>query len=780
MRRRKFSLLAAFLGVVLLLTAGGVGAAAPGATGGEVGSYIVVFRADVADPPGLAQQLAAAHRGQAFAVYQHALKGFAFRGTAEAARALARNPNVAYVEPDGVLHALAQTVPTGILRMGVPAAYHDGSADFVDVDVAVLDTGVDYDHPDLNVVKRIDCTNESGGPPWSRTVSCVQDSGDDGNGHGTHVAGTIGALDNSDGVVGVAPGARIWAIKVLTDSGSGSFAMIVAGVDQVAANAGSIEVANMSLGGQGESQALQDAIANAVGLGVVFVVAAGNSDADIYGDGDYSTKGDNYIPASYPEVMTVSALADSNGSAGGDGPDTSYGPDDTLATFSNFSTSVAGGNPVTSPGAGIDVAAPGVDIRSTYKDGGYATASGTSMASPHVAGWAALYIASNGLNPGSATDVYNIRQAIIDGAQPQSEWRSSGSTNDPDSNHEGMAYAGGGSGGTDPAPGNTAPTAGDGSASTQEDQSVAITLSGSDAEDCELSFSIVSGPSHGSVSTPSGTTCTAGTPNADAATVTYTPDGNYNGSDAFTFRVTDSAGAYDDATVSLTVSPVNDAPAAADDSASTTTDTAVTIAVLANDSDPDGDGLSVTNLTQPANGAASLNADGTVTYTPNPGFTGSDSFTYQASDGTTTSSTATVSITVQEPSTGWSSGDLEGSVWSDSGNPNGKYSTKDYSFTPALGSQPTQISVKVNISAVQGGSAKVITAYIRMKGSNHLICQQAISGAGEYTLSSADCSSTAASLVTDGASNTVRLEVGPLYKNQSDSFSIDFVQVDLQ
>jgi subtilisin family serine protease len=203
------------------------------------------------------------------------------------------------------------------------------------------------------------------------------------------VAGTIGALDNGIGPVGVAPGARIWSVGVLGSNGSGSTADIIAGIDWVTANAGSIEVANMSLGGEFTSQALNDAITRSVNAGVVYVVAAGNS----------AKNAATFSPANHPDVITVSALADFNGLAGGGAPATCRSDvDDTLADFSNY-------------GSVVEIAAPGVCIYSTWKSGGYNTISGTSMASPHVAGAAALIASVS--NPNSRTDVMNIRAKLM-------------------------------------------------------------------------------------------------------------------------------------------------------------------------------------------------------------------------------------------------------------------------------------------------------------------------------------------------------------------------------
>jgi hypothetical protein len=261
----------------------------------------------------------------------------------------------------------------------------DSTDDYrVDVDVAVIDTGVDFDHYDLNVVGGVDC---SGGGPFGG--NCTS-GGDDDHYHGTHVAGTIAALDDGVGVVGVAPGARIWAVKVLDQRGSGYSSWIIAGIDWVAANAGTIEVANMSLGGSGYDQAEYDAIQGAVDGGVAFAVAAGNDNDDA----------SNYSPAAFDNSLTVSALADFDGEAGGNGsPTCRTDQDDTLADFSNW-------------GSAVDIAAPGVCIESTFpiEEGEYGTISGTSMASPHAAGALALLASSN--NPGSATDVYNLYDQV--------------------------------------------------------------------------------------------------------------------------------------------------------------------------------------------------------------------------------------------------------------------------------------------------------------------------------------------------------------------------------
>lgn len=386
------------------------------------GKYIVVLNDDISVDE-TADEMVEKHDLMLGRIYKHALNGFSATIPDARLAKLQNDERVQFIQQDVTMYLLAppcgrpnkppcptptptpdtnptpvptpttdpsggsQVIPEGIMRIGadqssVLAGNGSGS---VDVDVAVIDTGVDIDHEDLNVAGGYNCSKGKS----SRY--------NDGDGHGTHVAGTIGALDNDKGVVGVAPGARIWGIRVLGNSGSGSLSDIICGVDWVTANADTIEVANMSLGGGGTDDGLscaqtrdvyKKAICNSVAAGITYVVAAGNE----------STDAANSLPAAYDMVITVSALADFDGEAGGNGSSTCRSDqDDTLADFSNY-------------GADVDIIAPGVCINSTWNDGGYNTISGTSMASPHVAGAAALYKASNaGASP---TDV----QAALENA----------------------------------------------------------------------------------------------------------------------------------------------------------------------------------------------------------------------------------------------------------------------------------------------------------------------------------------------------------------------------
>jgi len=351
-------------------------------------SYLIQFDDSVTDVHGMAFGLANAAGAQVGHVYQNAVKGFSVDNMPEARlNQLLDAPGVVSVTPNRFVQVTKggppgggggsnpQVIPSGVARINGTAT---GTTN---VDVAVVDTGVDVDHEDLNVVGGYNCST---GPTTGY---------DDGAGHGTHVAGTIGAVDNSVGVIGVAPGARIWAIRVLNNAGSGTWADVTCGIDWVAANASVIEVANMSLGGTGSDaggcggDTMHQAICNAVNAGVTFVVAAGNE----------SDNSANHTPAAYDEVITVSALADFDGAPGGNGSPTCRSDvDDTFANFSNF-------------GADVDIIAPGVCIHSTVPGGYDATYSGTSMASPHVAGAAALYLSTHaGASP---AQVKNALQA---------------------------------------------------------------------------------------------------------------------------------------------------------------------------------------------------------------------------------------------------------------------------------------------------------------------------------------------------------------------------------
>ncbi|HWH95544.1 MAG TPA: S8 family serine peptidase [Baekduia sp.] len=318
--------------------------------------------------------------------YDDALHGFAARLDAHDLREVRDDPRVAAVVPDRPVAATSlvplaagDNSPLGVRRVGAATTTtaHEASS----VNVAVIDTGIDLSHPDLNAAAGTNC-NGTGAPT-------------DGNGHGTHVAGTIAAKNNGSGAVGVAPGTKVWAVRVLNSSGSGYTSNIICGIDWVTSTrtdsnaANDIAVANMSLGGsmppyancgRSVNDAEHIAICNSIAAGVTYVVAAGNS----------STDEQNFAPANYAEVLTVTAVSDSDGQPGAIGGTLSCiaNGDDQPASYSNYATRAAD--------IAHTIAAPGSCIRSTYPGSQYATMSGTSMASPHVAGLVALCMGEAG------------------------------------------------------------------------------------------------------------------------------------------------------------------------------------------------------------------------------------------------------------------------------------------------------------------------------------------------------------------------------------------------
>jgi subtilisin len=423
--------------------------ASPGQPERPINGYIVQV-APATNVSQLAQAAAQRLSGSLGHVYTSTLSGFSIQlPPGLAASDILKVPGVIRVEPDLRVNAVAQTLPTGINRIDLDKhspTRIDGVDDRLDVDIAIIDTGIDVDHPDLRVV---------GGRRFytAATGRAYQDDRyDDDNGHGSHCAGIAAAIDNNIGVVGVAPGARLWAVKVLDSRGSGYVSDLIAGIDWVTARAGTIEAANMSLAATGRSDILRTAIQNSVAAGVVLVAAAGNSSQDIFGRDRVFNTNDDTIPAAYPEVAAISALADSDGKPGGLGASTNYGADDSFASFSNFSATAVSGNPVNSPGAGIDLLMPGVSIYSCWRGGGYQSMSGTSMASPHAAGLAALYIAEHG-RASNAAGVYAIRQALIDAGMNQaSGMRLAGLATEPDRSPENLGWAGGQASPTDDSP----------------------------------------------------------------------------------------------------------------------------------------------------------------------------------------------------------------------------------------------------------------------------------------------------------------------------------------
>ncbi len=266
---------------------------------------------------------------------------------------LRKNDKITYIESDCEVSALKEIVPWGITRIGAPLV-HTNSNRGTGINVAIIDTGINYNHPDL-------CDNYKGGYDF------VNDDADplDDNGHGTHCAGIIAAADNDIGVIGVAPEANLYSLKIVNSTGSGNISDLIAAIEWAietckdADTSNDIQIISMSLGSKSGATALETACSQAYDSGILLVAGAGNG-------GNRRGTGDSVdYPGAYSSVIAVAAT-------------------DSMDNRASFS----------STGPAVELAAPGVNILSTYKDG-WASLSGTSMACPHVAGTAALVLAAN-------------------------------------------------------------------------------------------------------------------------------------------------------------------------------------------------------------------------------------------------------------------------------------------------------------------------------------------------------------------------------------------------
>lgn len=369
--------------------------------GDRIPNHYIVVLEDSIDRPGEVAQAQTADRGGRIGfVYRSAFKGYSAVLSKEAVEALRNDPRVRFVTPDTVGEGGAQTTPRNVKRVFAPnngnLAINEKNDVWVNADVAVLDSGVEFSHPDLNPTISVKCTP----PSESLTLepnykTCVEGEGIDVHGHGTHVAGTIGAIDNSEGVVGVAPGARITSVQVLNNANKTTQSWFAAGIDWVTEEYKNIEVANASIWCQCEWPAVETALEGAVSRGVVFVTIAGNAPG---------VNAEKISPAKNQYAFTVGAIADYDGLAGSlsatppctveyTGPE----EDDSWANFSSWGTVV-------------DIVAPGFCVYSTKKGKTYGTMWGTSMAAPAVSGAAAILAAKE--NPENLADVEKIEETI--------------------------------------------------------------------------------------------------------------------------------------------------------------------------------------------------------------------------------------------------------------------------------------------------------------------------------------------------------------------------------
>ena len=487
--RRTVALLAALALVLALAPTASL--AAPAANG----TWIVELR-DGVSSAAVAQALARQHGGQVGHVYTHALNGFSFRGSQSAATALLRNPNVAGVEADAeVWLDTTQTSATwGLDRIDQRNRPLDGSYTYdltgAGVNAYVIDSGIRYSHGDFGGRAVL----------GHDVVGGINPAGSDCNGHGTHVAGTIGGA-----TWGVAKHVKLHSIRVFGCSSSSSWEVIIAGIDWVTGNHVKPAVANLSIGGPGSSM-VDTAVQNMIDAGVATAVAAGN--------GDWlgrQANACNYSPARVPDAMTVSATSST----------------DAKASWANY-------------GSCVDWFAPGVSIVSAShsSDSGSATKSGTSMASPHTAGVTALY-----LQPNPAASPTAVRNALYD-ATTKGIVTSSSTTN----NH--LLYMGFLNGGSPPPDENSAPVADDVTARGDENSTIPWTPSVSDADaGDDLACSI------GAQSTSGGTATVA----ADCTSGTFTPAPNFTGTATFTYVVSDGEDTGS-GTVTVTVDDVAEPP----------------------------------------------------------------------------------------------------------------------------------------------------------------------------------------------------------------------------
>lgn len=298
-------------------------------TDAHIKSYFVAFNSNVDT------NIVKAHGGEIKKQYKY-MPLIVAKLSGAAAQALSNNPNIEYIEEDGMVQAIGQETPWGVIDVNGTDAHQFGVTG-AGINIGVIDTGIDYSHEDLQV---------SGGVTFVEGTSNYMDD----NGHGTHVAGTIAAVNNIAGVIGVSPQVNLYAIKVLDQYRNGNYSDVVAGIEWSISN--HMDIVNMSIGGSTASRTLQKAIDHAYNSGILLIAAAGNS--------GYDKRGTILYPARYNSVIAVGAVDQQNN----------------RATFSSV-------------GKELELMAPGMNILSTIP-GGYGYDSGTSMAAPHVTGVAAL------------------------------------------------------------------------------------------------------------------------------------------------------------------------------------------------------------------------------------------------------------------------------------------------------------------------------------------------------------------------------------------------------
>jgi subtilisin family serine protease len=591
-----------------LLLPGGVGAAAPGATaGGAQVKAIVTYKSK----PGAAEKAAIKALGGKVRHAYTLIDGMAVTIPANAFDKLRKSSKVKTVEHDATITAMEPVVSQaatgdleydnawGVTHIGSKAV-HDAGIKGAGIKVAVIDTGIDYIHdvpPDvdpefLNIYKGgYDFFNNDPDPM-------------DDNGHGTHVAGILAAEKNGYLVVGVAPQVDLYALKVIGADGTGDVSNAILALQWAVGHG--IQVVNMSFGTHEISSAFETAVANASAAGLLMVAAAGNA----------TTITELFLgcavayPGAYPQVLST--------------------------TFTNPNDALTGESCV---GPQVDFGAPGQNIFSPVPVGtcqlcsslGYASLSGTSMASPHLAGTVALLLYAGIQDHGAPGLFDDVRAQLCATANPgygvQSIFGQDVpiTTSDPryanwfgcgivDAQQAVLSLA---------PPVNSPPLAVDETASTPKDTptDIAVLDNDSDPDGDALSVTSATDPANGTT-----------TVNLDN-TVHYVPDAGYTGLDHFDYTISDGNGGTDTGSVTVAVTAVNTPPDAVADDLPVVEDTPTDLAVLANDTDADGDPLTIVSIGGQLHGTATANVDGTVHFVPDPNFFGDASFDYTISDG---------------------------------------------------------------------------------------------------------------------------------------------------
>lgn len=411
--KRIRNLLGAFS--ALVLAAATIVAASGPAAAEEESGYTVVLKDNVTNVDSTAAAQEKKYGFTLSSTYEHGLKGYSGTMTSAEEAELGADPAIAFIAPERKFTladdeadgpeppAVTGFLPTWWLRVGGTEEEAADNGTEISVNTAVIDSGIDSSHPDLNVVGGVDCSSGT----------AVEVTPVDRNGHGTMVAGVIAAKNNTFGVIGTAYGAPLWSVRVMTDSGTISEAALLCAADWVVSTRtdsdqqNDIQVANISIGGPGQDQGpcgngvdpLHQMICQGVEQGITWTVAAGNAAADLA----------TTVPATYDEVLTATAMADYDGRPGGKATPICSGgsvpsADDDFANFSNFATQAADQQHT--------VAGPGVCITSTYPGGLYNTAHGTSFASPAVAGSVARCIYSGVCQGGGSSVMKQFLSAV--------------------------------------------------------------------------------------------------------------------------------------------------------------------------------------------------------------------------------------------------------------------------------------------------------------------------------------------------------------------------------